>query len=35
MDDADYRLLRLLDASPRLTQRETMRETWVPVSDKQ
>ena len=31
MDDAHYRLLRLLDASPRLTQRELARELGVSL----
>ena len=31
MDEAHYRLLRLLDASPRLTQRELAREMGVSL----
>lgn len=31
MDDADYRLLNLLDSSPRLTQRELARELGVSL----
>ena len=31
MDDAHYRLLRLLDASPQLTQRELAREMCVSL----
>ena len=31
MDDAHYRLLRLIDAKPRLTQRELAREMGVSL----